>query len=456
MPDTETINDKTRRAQAAAVDQRFGEAAGICTDILRREPAHASALALQGMLANQAGDLQQALKLVSRAIEIDGSVAMWHANLASLHRLNCDMEPALTAAYFAKQLAPENPEVLVALALVQIDLGRPDEAITLLLRAIGLAPDHANAHLALGQVLLQSGQMEPGWREYEWRNQTEMGKLTIPAMKSPAWNGMPLPGQTVLAIGDQGFGDTFLFARYLPLLRELCGEIVIGCSPQVAPLLRGMRQGEVFTEWELVPSHVAHVRLSSAPYVLGDQTISDIPCYVPYLFAEEAGIAAWRERISVPDSIIKVGIAWSGRPTYPNDRRRSLHINRLAQLWSLQDRCAFFPLQPAPVGSRDLWSGGVNDPGDFAETAGLIANLDLVISVDTAAAHLAGALGKPVWLLLSQSPHMLWINGRDTSPWYPFHRLFRQPAPGDWGTPILALFNELCEWVPDRQRAPSF
>ena len=229
---------------------------------------------------------------------------------------------------------------------------------------------------------------------YEWRNQTEAGKGTLPKMTSATWNGMRIPNGRLLMVGDQGYGDTIQFARYIPLIADRCQELILGCSAEMAPLLAkipGVKQ--YLHRWTDVPGHAAHCRLSSVPHLV-HTTLDTIPANVPYLHADPARITAWREKLDakLPRAVRRIGLAWSGRPTHPNDRRRSIPLARLAPL-AAPGHASFVSLQK-PMPPADL-PAVAQLPGlvdlsaelvDFGETAALIANLDLVITVDTAMA----------------------------------------------------------------------
>jgi Flp pilus assembly protein TadD len=438
----ETPDQALARAQAAAQAGRFGEAVGICDDVLAAAPDHTPAIALLGMIAAHTNDPERGISLLERAVTAQPGVASWYANLGTLYRMVYRMQDALRAGQEAIRLDPQNADHLVSLSLAFTDVDNREHAIACLLRAIGLKPDHADGHLALGQNLLAMGDFEPGWREYEWRNQTEAGKGTLPTMTSAAWNGMTIPNGRLLMVGDQGYGDTIQFARYIPTVAERCQELILGCSAELAPLLAvlpGVKQ--YCHRWTDVPGHAVHCRLSSVPGLL-HTTLDTIPAEVPYLFADPGRVAAWRERLDacLPSGTYRIGLAWSGRPTHPNDRRRSLALARLAPLAgvggvsfvSLQK-----PLPPSDLASMSLFPGLSDIAGDFGETAAMIVNLDLVISVDTAMSHLAGALGKPVWILLPKAADWRWMIERSDSPWYPTARLFRQKDPGDWD-PVMA------------------
>jgi hypothetical protein len=289
------------------------------------------------------------------------------------------------------------------------------------------------------------GDFEPGWKEYEWRNLTEAGKGTLPKMTSAAWNGMRIPNGRLLMVGDQGYGDTIQFARYIPLVAERCQELILGCSAEMGPLLStipGVKQ--YCHRWTDIPGHAAHCRLSSVPGLV-HTTLDTIPAKVPYLFADSARIAAWQQRLNVtlPHGTRRVGLAWTGRPTHPNDRRRSMPLARLAPL-AAAGGTSFISLQkPLPAADQPTiaqFPGMMDlspDLADFGETAAVIANLDLIITVDTAMGHLAGAMAKPVWIMLPKASDWRWLLERGDSPWYPTARLFRQTTPGDWD-PVVA------------------
>jgi ADP-heptose:LPS heptosyltransferase len=273
----------------------------------------------------------------------------------------------------------------------------------------------------------------------------------MPAMTSAPWNGMRIPSGRLLLVGDQGYGDTIQFARYIPMAAERCQELVLGCSAEMAPLLTNIPGVSQYCHrWTDVPGHAAHCRLSSLPYLFRTQP-DTIPARVPYMMADPARIAHWRERLdaTLPPGVKRIGLAWSGRPTHPNDRRRSMPLGRLAKLADAGP-AAFVSLQK-PIPSRDLETMArfpgmtdlADDLTDFGETAALMENLDLVVTVDTSMGHLAGALNKPVWILIPKAADWRWMLDREDSPWYPSVRLFRQQSPGDWDGPLDRLRSAL-------------
>ncbi len=443
----ETAEQALVRAQAAAQAKRLNEAAGICADVLSTVPDHPAALALQGIIAAMSGDLDRSVGLLRRAINVRPGNATWYAHLSSLCRMTYRIEEALAMGQEAVRLDPNNAEHLVNLSLILMDADDRERARICLLRALGLKHDHADAHLALAQALLAQGDFDPGWLEYEWRNMTEAGKVTMPAMTSAPWNGMRIPNGRLLLVGDQGYGDTIQFARYIPLVAERCQELIMGCSAEMEPLLSKIPGvAGYFHRWDDVPNHAVHCRLSSLPYLFHTR-VGSIPAQIPYLKADPARIAHWRTRLDamLPAGRKRIGLAWTGRPTHPNDRRRSVPLSLLSPI-AAAGPAAFVSLQkPVPSGdtaAMPLFPGMTDLSGemtDFGETAALVENLDLVVTVDTGTAHLAGALGKPVWILIPKAADWRWLLNRDDSLWYPSARLFRQQRPGAWDEPLGRL-----------------
>jgi Flp pilus assembly protein TadD len=451
----ETPEQALARAQAAAQAKRLQEANGICADVLAASPDHPAALALQGIVAAMAGDPERGIVLLRRAIQLRPGNATWYAHLGSLCRSTHRLDEALIAGQESVRLDSSNPEHLVNLSLIFSDADDREHAIACLLRAIGLKHDHADAHLAMAQNLLAMGDFDAGWIEYEWRNLTEAGKATMPAMTSAPWNGMSLPNGKLLLVGDQGYGDTIQFARYIPLVADRCQEVIVGCSAEMEPLLAGIPGVSQYCHrWTDVPGHAAHCRLSTLPYLLRTN-LDTIPGQAPYLKADPARITHWGRRLdaSLPAGVKRIGLAWTGRPTHPNDRRRSMPLAQL-KIFADAGPAVFVSLQK-PMPARDLEDmrhfPGMTDLSqdltDFGETAALIQNLDLVITVDTAMGHLAGALGKPTWILIPKAADWRWMLDRQDTPWYPSVRLFRQQKPGAWDEPmgelLAALRNEL-------------
>jgi Tfp pilus assembly protein PilF len=432
------------RAQVATQSKRYGEAAGICSDVLATDPEHPSALALLGIIYAHQGHVDHAIEMLERAVRRNSGVAAWHANLCSLYRIVNRIQEALAAGREAVRLAPDSADNLVNLSLVLSDLDDRERALACLLRALGLNDSHADAHLAIAQNLLAQGELDPGWIEYEWRNQTEAGRGQLPRITSAPWTGMSIPGGKILLIGDQGYGDTIQFARYIPMVAQRFDEVFLGCSAEMAPLLaRIPGVSRSFHRWNEIPGHAAYCRLSSLALIFRT-TLETIPNQVPYLTPDPSRVSWWENWLNAthPHDALRVGLVWCGRPTHPNDRRRSVRLARLAPLATIEG-VRFVSLQKpmfqADADSLQLFPGMSDlsaELREFDDTAALVATLDLVVTVDTSVGHLSGALGKPTWIMLPKASDWRWLLGRSDSPWYPTVRLFRQAAPGAWDNVI--------------------
>ena len=400
--------------------------------------------------------------------------------------------PEEAASCFRAALArqPEHPETLVNLASTLLDLARQDEAEPLFRAALRLKPDLVPAHYGLGRalfergflaeaetccravlrldpghvwshfnlahLLLLTGRFEEGWAHYDWR--TQLPGAVRRDFAVPLWEGGPIEGKTLLVHTEQGFGDTLQFCRYLPLLARRARVVAEVPAPLFRLLASLPGLACLVVQGAPLPDFDLQCPLLSLPRRLGT-TLETIPATVPYLTADPRLSAAWRARLA-PLPGLRVGLAWAGgvRPDQPElaavDARRSIALARLAPLAAIEG-VSFVSLQKgdaaaqaAPPTSLALHDF-TGELADFADTAALIANLDLVISVDTSVAHLAGALGKPVWLLNRFDPCWRWLLGRDDSPWYPTLRQFRQPSSGDWDSVIAAAGTAL------HQRAAS-
>ena len=453
MPGGETAEQALTRAQAAAQAKRVNEAAGICDDVLATFPEHPAGMALLGIVKAMQNDHERGIALLQRAIQLRLGNPSWYAHLSSMCRATNRIEEALAAGQESVRLDPNNADHLVNLSLIFTDADDQEKSAACLLRALGLNHKHADGHLAMAQNLLAAGDFEPGWMEYEWRNETEAGKLTMPAMTSAPWNGMRIPNGRLLLVGDQGYGDTIQFARFIGEAASRVQEVVLGCSEEMAPLLQDIPGVTQFCHrWTDVPGHAAHCRLSSLPYLFGVRP-DTIPAPIPYLKADPARIAYWAERLEaqLPAGVRRIGLAWTGRPTHPNDRRRSVPLSQLLPLADLGP-AVFVSLQK-PMPARDVehiekfshMTDLSNDLTNFGETAAVIENLDLIITVDTSMGHLSGALGKPVWIMIPKAADWRWMLGRTDSPWYPSARLFRQDKPEQWGSVMDSLRNALAE-----------
>jgi hypothetical protein len=312
-----------------------------------------------------------------------------------------------------------------------------EKAVSSFQRAIGLNPVFIEAHVSLGMALLLSGNFPSGWSEYEWRL-----KLKKVSYKAPPWDGQFRRGATLLVYCEQGIGDTIQFARYMPLIRQHEMQVVLLC-PQVLHRLLTCISGPsaIVVDHEALPDYDYYCSLLSLPYLLRTD-LSNLPSFTPYFHLPHNGLHLWANRLRELDQPIKIGLCWQGNPHHLDDRLRSLKLRQLECLASIPG-ISWVSLQNRPLlieekeTAERLHLIDVHEHlDDFSESAALIHELDLVISVDTAVAHLAGALNRPAWTLIRFAPDWRWLLDRNDTPWYPSMLLFRQDSPDNWDTVI--------------------
>jgi Flp pilus assembly protein TadD len=346
---------------------------------------------------------------------------------------------------------PDSSHAHLNLSLVARDEMRVDESINLARRAVTLGPALAEAHTALGHGLLIKGEFREGFAEYEWRSRMTDFPSPRREFTSPVWDGSPLAGRTLLVHDEQGVGDTIMFARYAALLQAQGARVFLECNGQLARLLSSMPGiAGVVPRYAPPPPHDFHVALASLPHRLG-ATLYSIPAPLAYLWAEPALVESWRARLG-PRRGLRIGLIWAGNPEFKGDRLRSPGLAAFRPLLDLP-RVSIYSLQKG-AGRRDLDRCGplpanVVDLGadiaDFADTAAIMENLDLIVSSCTGPAHLAGALGRPVWTVLPFAPDWRWLEHGVCTPWYPTMRLFRQERRGDWAAVMARVAEAVAE-----------
>jgi cytochrome c-type biogenesis protein CcmH/NrfG len=439
---------------AAAKQRRVHEAMGICRDVLIANPDLPGALGLLGGILGQEGKVDEAIALLEQAIARQPNVANWHLNLCAMYRGRNMLDKALAAGQEAVRHSPDTAAHRVELGLTHLLRGERKQAGIAFRDAIAREPEAAAGHMGLGELLLSLGEYTPGWMEYAWRNKLDQARGTLPRMVAAPWNGMRMPEGVLLLVADQGFGDMIQFARYIPQARERVGSLMIGWGPEVTALFGTHPDiDRCVPAWAEVPPHDAYVLLSTLPQIFGTE-LATIPTPIPYVTPDAQRVAAWRARLdaSLPAGRKRVGIAWSGRPTHPNNARRSIRLETLAPVLATQG-VDFVTLQkPFPEEDRAFAATLPNlldvsaELTSFADTGALMAALDLTIAVDTAVVHLAGAQGLQAWVLVPEPADWRWLLDREDSVWYPSLRLFRQPAPMEWAPVMQRVAAELARF----------
>jgi tetratricopeptide (TPR) repeat protein len=458
---------------------RLAQAAAIYRQIIQHASDNAAAHSNLGAALMDLGNVPEAISSLQIAIRLKPGFSEAYSNLGNALRLQGKNHEAIACYEKAIALNPRAADACNNLGNCLNDCGRGDEALAWLNRAVELKPDFAiawnnlgvvlqgmarsheaieafrrsigidpnliQAHLDLAASLLRIGRYEEGWEEAEWRWRLPSARKR--EWVKPPWEGGALYGQTILLYAEQGLGDTIQFIRYAPLIAQRAGNVIVECPralKRVVESVPGIQK--VFSSGEDLDDFDVRAPLMSLPRLLRT-TVQTIPANVPYLWASPALFESWQARIPQHGRGLRVGLVWAGGalPT----RKRSTSFQQLAPLAELPG-VTFFSLQKGDAAAQassppprmhliDLSS----DLHDFAETAAVISNLDLVISVDTAVAHLAGAMSKPVWTLLQFVSDWRWMIDREDNPWYPTMRLFRQSKAGEWGPVVERVAHEL-------------
>lgn len=393
------------------------------------------------------GDVEDARRHYETALAGRPDFADALTNLGNALQRMCRMAEAEAALNRALAMAPANPVYRLNMSAFMAANGRYPEATDWAERAIAADPSYIEARLKLAGLLIQQGDLERGFAAYEARWQKPNWHPLPARLDMPTWEGENLNGKRLLVWNEQGFGDALLYARYLPALAARGAQVTFLCEAALGRLMRlSLPSGiEIADLAASPPTADLHVSIMSLPHLLG-VTIDSIPAGAPYLTPCPAEVEKWRQDLTAryPDKM-RVGLVWAGNPGQAHDYSRSMAPADMAPLLDV-DGIQFFNLLIGPRGDtwRDPKLADVRDRlTDFAASAALMQALDLVISVDSAPAHLAGALGRPLWILLAFDPDSRYFTNRIDSPWYPSARLIRQAAPGDWGIPIEKAVSEL-------------
>ena len=435
--------------------RRFAESADLFQRAVHEQPTSAKylvnlGLSLGGMGLGRTGEAIEALR---KAVAIDPNIPEAWSNLGNEFRNDLNFDNAIECYQKALALRPNFADAQCNLG-VALQESQPSlqPAIAAFEKAIAMDPNFATAHWNLGFSLLLTGDFSRGLPEYEWRWRT--GTVVLPRnFPQPQWDGSPLAGRRIYLHAEQGLGDTIHMSRYIPLVAARGGIVTLECPASLIPLLRQLRGlANINPTGARPPDFDLHCPLMSLPLIFNTR-LDTIPRDVPYLHPDPQLAAQWSQRLPPDSAHPRVGLVWAGQPTNKNDRHRSIRLEQLAPLAAAKN-ARFFSIQKGAASEQAAHPpSGLQladftaDLQNFADTAAMIANLDLVITVDTAVAHVAGAIGRPVWLLIPYRPDWRWLLDREDSPWYPTMRIFRQTTRGDWPPVIARAASELTKFT---------
>ena len=423
---------------------RLVEAESVLGSAARKQPGPRSAQLLVELAEMQRGRgaFSEAETTLRQALAMNGSSAYaWHG-LGLLRQDQGETAAAEAGFTRALELKPDFVAALINLGSLKGGLEKLSEAVAFYDRALTIAPDHAAAHWNRAMALLRLGDYVAAWRDYEWRWRIpELVRSAEVKVLEHRWQGEPVAGRTVLLHSEQGIGDTIQFARYVPQVARQGARVTLAVQPTVVSLLAQLPgASRVISIADPLPAHDLQATLPDLPGLFGT-SLATIPDPQGYLRADPARTRRWQERLGA-ERRRKIGLIWAGNPRHRDDKFRSIALATLEPLLR-RDDVAWFSLQ---VGERGAELGALSpavsvtdlapDLSDFAESAAALSALDLLITVDTAPAHLAGALGRPAWLLLARQADWRWMREREDTPWYASLRLFRQERQGDW-TPVI-------------------
>lgn len=401
-----------------------------------------------GLALKRNGKLTQAIECFKKAVAIDASHSKaWYHLGNSLYEIG-DMDSAGKHLIRATELDPFFADAYGNLGSVYNEKKEASKAVECYRAAIRIKPDHANAHWNLSLALLLSGNFEEGWKEYEWRFALKDSEQRT--FLKPKWDGSHLKGKTILLYTEQGFGDAIQFIRFLPIIKNMGAKIIIECQKELTRMFGKIKGVDtVISQGEPLPEFDLHYPLLSLPLALGINS-TNIPDS-PYISPDENEVGKWGELFNISPETLKVGLVWAGKQNHFKDRYRSVPAAVFAPLLEVAGT-RFYSLQKRNQEKANIEGAkslGITDfTGmfyDFSDTAAFIANLDLVITVDSAVAHLAGAMGKPVRVMIPFVPDWRWMEEGTKSRWYTSMTLFRQEEPGNWESVVMRIKEGLVE-----------
>ena len=430
------------RAASLLALERFDDALAASERALARDPKNIDAHFHRGVALTALERSDEALAVLDAALARNSDLAIRAARATALANVG-RLDEALADINAAMAANDGKVDYLMRRGYVLKAMNRNVESLADYDRVLAQRPDHADAAYAKADALLSEGDFARGWEFYEARLRIRNVKV-LASSSAPQWRGEDLSGKTLLVIAEQGFGDLFQFCRFVPILAQRGARVIVQERPQTLALLKSLSGvAQLVSTREPAPAADFHIPLAGVMRVL-DMRADTIPAPIPYLAAEPARVAAWKQRLPAATRK-RIGIAWSGITRYAAQRWRSLDDASLQRLISADADFVSLQLEPnALLEANGVPQFGAN-LGDFAEVAALIETMDHVITIDTGLAHLAGALGKPLWIMLPYRADWRWMRDREETPWYPQARLFRQTRPGDWTDVVARVHAALQE-----------
>lgn len=449
QPDSPDLHGSLARLQCK--QGVYGEAVASCRSALTLDPDRHEIYTQLGNALTDLGNYSAAVDAYRHALALNPDSAEAVHGLGYFFERKGDLASAADSYRNALRLNPRFGAAHLNLGVIHLVQGDLGKAAGCFEQVLELTPDSAEARAFLGLIHLKQGNFPLGWREYEDRRGTPQFLRDRRKFSQPLWKGEPLEGSRILLHAEQGMGDTLQFVRYVPLVAARGGKVVLEVQPRLHRLLaQTPGAGEMICCGEALPEFDWHCPLLSLPSALATD-LNSIPAKIPYLYPDPAQVEAWRQRL--PGNSLRIGLVWAGSPLHPHEIWRAIPLEQLAPLTKVEGT-AFYSLQMGAPASQVKQLGPSvhlidlqDQQKDFADTAAIVANLDLVISIDTSVAHLAGGLGKPVWIVLARSSDWRWFLEREDSPWYPTARLFRQATLGNWQDVVARVEQELRELV---------
>ncbi|MBT4837999.1 MAG: tetratricopeptide repeat protein [Methylococcales bacterium] len=414
---------------------------------LQHKPNFLEALFNMGNLLKDQGKLDEAKYYFYKVIELHPDFATVYCNLGSILQQQRNDDEAMQFFNKALKLKPDDEQVYCNMGNIHSLHGRTDEALSCYQQCLAINPEFADAHYNQALSLLQIGDFLQGWKEYEWRWKSSSWQIDSRGYSQPQWQGESLVNKTILLYPEQGYGDAIQFIRYVKKVAEFGGQIIVECQTPLTQLFSCLPEIKAsYSLGEAPLTFDVHAPLMSLPFIL-KTSLHDIPESKGYLSVQSEDIEQWQQQLELSSEGLNVGFIWCGNPGHCNDHNRSIPIDKISPLFE-EKKIKFFSLQVTER-SKELENIDTNicdlssKINNFYDTATIIMNLEVVIAVDTAIAHLAGALGRPVWLMLPYHAEWRWLENRLDSPWYASMRLYRQQAEGDWVELIQRVKTDL-------------